>query len=383
MGPLGRLQEPISISRDVGDLLAQVGAETLLEARLDLPNPLAGDAVLVADLLQRDRLLVAHQRLEASLVDHQILPRERLLELRRLLAHEAMILLIGDGVGSLRRPRQKIKQRRVVALGHRRVDGEVAPRQALLHLHDLLLLHAEALGDQAGLGGEPLALEALALLLQVEEELALCLRRPHLHHPPVVHDVADDVGAHPPHRVGREADAAVGIEVLDRLQEPDVALLHEVQQVVHRALILARDQHDEAQVRGHQPDRGGAVLVLVPADGELVLLLARQDGNATDLRQVALQRVGGRDEQPGAAVGLLDGGRVDDGRLGCLAVRQHLVGFDGLLGLDDLREAALDVVRHGAPRGSAARAGPRRRRARARRARRRVARRCRRVAPAP
>src|SRR5262249_28149390 len=158
---------------DVGDLLAQIGAETLLETRLDLPNPLAGDAVLVADLLQRDRLLVAHQRLEASLVDHQILPRERLLELRRLLAHEAMVLLIGDGLGSLRRPRQKIKQRRVVALGHGRVDGEVAAGEPLLHLDDFLLFHPEALGDQPRLGGEALALEALAPPLGVGEHAAL------------------------------------------------------------------------------------------------------------------------------------------------------------------------------------------------------------------
>src|SRR5262249_26145054 len=184
---------------DVGDLLAQVGAETLLQTRLDLPNPLAGDAVLVADLLQRDRLLVAHQRLEASLVDHQILPRERLLDLRRLLAHEAMVLLIGDGLGSLRRPRQKIKQRRVVALGHRRVDGEVAAGEPLLHLDHFPLLHPEALGDQPRLGPAPRALEALALPLGVEEPLALRPRRSDLHHPPGASDLANAVGGAPPY----------------------------------------------------------------------------------------------------------------------------------------------------------------------------------------
>src|SRR5881398_1020385 len=52
-----------------------------------------------------------------------------------------------------------------------------------------------------------------------------------LHHPPVVHDVADDVRADPPDRVGRKADTAVRVEVLDRLEQADVAFLDEVGQV--------------------------------------------------------------------------------------------------------------------------------------------------------
>ena len=62
---------------------------------------------------------------------------------------------------------------------------------------------------------------------------------------------------------------------------------------MERALVLARDEHDEPQVRGDELPRGLTVALLVPADGELVLFLARQDRDAPDLGEVALQRVGG------------------------------------------------------------------------------------------
>src|SRR5437867_11414172 len=65
---------------DVRDLLAEIIREPFLHARLDLPDALAADAELVADLLQRDRLLVTHEGREPPLVDGQILPFERLPE---------------------------------------------------------------------------------------------------------------------------------------------------------------------------------------------------------------------------------------------------------------------------------------------------------------
>jgi hypothetical protein len=53
-------------------------------------------------------------------------------------------------------------------------------------------------------------------------------------------DGARHLRAHPPPRVGREADAAVGVEALGRAQQADVALLHEVFFVHERAGELAR-----------------------------------------------------------------------------------------------------------------------------------------------
>src|SRR5919197_6337698 len=161
---------------DVRDLVAHVVGEPLLHARLDLPHPLARDAELVADLLQRHRLLIAHERCQPPLEDHQVLPLEGLLELVRRLADEPMVLLVGNGVGSLLAARQKIKQRGVLVLPDGCVDRDVARREALLHLDHLLLAHVEALGDELRAGRETLALEPLALLGEVEEQIALRLR---------------------------------------------------------------------------------------------------------------------------------------------------------------------------------------------------------------
>src|SRR5206468_3072874 len=149
---------------DVRDLPAHVVGEPLFHARLDLPHPLARDAELVADLLQRHGLLVAHDRREPPLVDHQVLPLEGLLELVRRLADEPMVLLVGDGLGSVLAARQKIKERGVLVLPDGRVDRDVARREALLHLDHLLLAHVEALGDQLRAGREALALEPRAII---------------------------------------------------------------------------------------------------------------------------------------------------------------------------------------------------------------------------
>src|SRR5262249_34926338 len=101
---------------DVRNLLPQVLGQLLLHPGFDLPHPPAAHAELVADLLQGHGLLVAHERLQAPLVDDQVLARERLPELACRPADEAMVLLVGDGVGSLLGTRQKIKERRLLAL---------------------------------------------------------------------------------------------------------------------------------------------------------------------------------------------------------------------------------------------------------------------------
>jgi len=69
---------------------------------------------------------------------------------------------------------------------------------------------------------KPELLELLALLAQVEEQLALRLRGADLHEAPVVQDELEDVGANPERRVARELHAAMRIELTNRLDEPDV-----------------------------------------------------------------------------------------------------------------------------------------------------------------
>src|SRR3989442_2267384 len=158
---------------DVRDLPAHVVGEPLLHAHLDLPHPLARDAELVADLLQRHGLVVTYERREPPLVDHQVLPLEGLLELVRRLADEPMIFLVGDGVGSLLVARQKIKERGVLVIPDGRVDRDVARREALLHLDPPLFPPVGALGDQLRTWREALAPRPLALLCRGEKGPAL------------------------------------------------------------------------------------------------------------------------------------------------------------------------------------------------------------------
>jgi hypothetical protein len=68
-------------------------------------------------------------------------------------------------------------------------------------------------------------LELLALLAQVEEQLALRLRGADLHEPPVVQDELEDVRADPERGVARQLDAAIRVELRHGLDEADVPFL--------------------------------------------------------------------------------------------------------------------------------------------------------------
>ena len=60
-------------------------------------------------------------------------------------------------------------------------------------------------------------------LAQIEEQLLLCASRPHLHKRPRPQDIFLDRGANPPHGIGRQAKAALGLKFLDRLHQADIA----------------------------------------------------------------------------------------------------------------------------------------------------------------
>ena len=115
-----------------------------------------------------------------------------------------------------------------------------------------------------------------------------CARRgAHLHQRPGVQDVFLHRGTDPPHGVGREAEAAIRIEALDRLHESDIALGN---QLAHRqpvAAIAHRDLGHQAQVAGHEPVRGFRVIVLAPALGQHELLLGREERKLANHAKVA------------------------------------------------------------------------------------------------
>ena len=175
----------------------------------------------------------------------------------------------------------------------RRVERVVGRRHAAVHLHHLVLGDVEPGGDLGDvLGVEVALLDRLDLALdaaQVEEQLLLGGCGADLHQRPGMQDIFLDRGADPPHRVGREPEAAVGVEPLDRLHHAHIAFRD---QLAHRqpvAAIAGRDLGHQPQVAGHQPVRGLGVLVLAPALGQHELLVGLQEGEFPDLLQVARQ----------------------------------------------------------------------------------------------
>ena len=124
-------------------------------------------------------------------------------------------------------------------------------------------------------------------LAKVEEQLLLRGGRAHLHERPATQDVFLDRGADPPHGVGRQAEALVGIEFLDGLHEADVALGNHFADRQAVAAIAHGDLGHEAQVRGDEAMRGLGVLVLGPAFGEHEFFVFRKHGELADFRQVS------------------------------------------------------------------------------------------------
>jgi hypothetical protein len=157
-----------------------------------------------------------------------------------------------------------------VAFGfHGGVQRAVRRGEAAVHVHHLLLGHAEAGGDLGDLLGAEIALlDRLHLALelaQVEEQLLLRRRGAHLHQRPAMEDVLLDRGADPPHGIGGQPEAAVGVEPLHRLHHADVAL---GDQLGHRQAVAAiahGDLGDEAQMRRHQLVCGLGIPMFPPA----------------------------------------------------------------------------------------------------------------------
>jgi len=94
----------------------------------------------------------------------------------------------------------------------------------------------------------------------------------------------------PPGGVRRKLEAELVVELLDRANQAQVALLDEVQERNAGLGVVARDRHHEPEVRLDQLALGRLVaLVLQP--GELALLLGCQQGPVADLADVELEWV--------------------------------------------------------------------------------------------
>ena len=134
-------------------------------------------------------------------------------------------------------------------------------------------------------------------LAQVEEQLLLVRGGAHLHQRPRAQDVFLDRRLDPPHRIGGEAEALVGLEALDRLHQADIALRDHLGDRQAVAAIAHGDLGHEAQMAGDEPVRGVAVAVLAPALGQHVFLLRFQHREPPDFFEIAGETGFGRQDR--------------------------------------------------------------------------------------
>ena len=111
------------------------------------------------------------------------------------------------------------------------------------------------------------------------------------HRARLVGEAAGHCLADPPGGVRRELEVATPVELLDRADEADGALLDQIQEAEALAAVLLRDRHHEPQVRLDHAALG-LEIALLDALGELDLLDLREQGIAADLVEEALERVG-------------------------------------------------------------------------------------------
>ena len=178
----------------------------------------------------------------------------------------------------------------IAVLADRRVERGVAAEPAV-HVDHVLLGHAQPLGDELDLVGPHIAFvergDPALGLAQVEEQLLLVGGGAHLHQRPGAQDVFLDRRLDPPHRVGREAEALLGLEALDRLHQADIALGNDFGDRQAIAAVAHGDLGHEPQMAGDEPMRRVAVAVLAPALGQHVFLLRFQHREPPNFFQVS------------------------------------------------------------------------------------------------
>jgi hypothetical protein len=108
--------------------------------------------------------------------------------------------------------------------------------------------------------------------------------------PPLVGERARDRLPDPPGRVRRQLVAHLVVELLHRADQAQVALLDQIEQRDARLRVVARDRHDEPEVRLDQLALRVLVPLVLPAR-ELALLGGRQERAVADRADVELERI--------------------------------------------------------------------------------------------
>ena len=182
---------------------------------------------------------------------------------------------------------------------HRRVEGGVAG-EALVHRNDVGLGDVERRGDLLDLVGVQIAVVErgdLALhLAQVEEQTLLRRGGADLDQAPRAQDVFLDGGANPPHRVGREAEALVGLEALDGVHQADIALRDHLGDGQAIAAIAHGNLGHEAQMGRDEFLRSARIFVFLVALGEHELLVRLQHRKLPDFLEITGETTLGRED---------------------------------------------------------------------------------------
>ena len=191
-----------------------------------------------------------------------------------------------------------VRLRRLRVLDHVAVealavaDGRLEADRVLNELEQL----ADALGREAGLLRDLLMARIAVQLLR--EHAAAAGHAPYLlgdvhgqaDRPALLGERARDGLADPPGRVRRKLEAELVVELLDRPDQAEVALLDQVEQGHAGLRVVTRDRHHEPEVALDQlPLRRLVALVLEAC--ELPLLRRREQAAVTDLAHVELERV--------------------------------------------------------------------------------------------
>ena len=132
------------------------------------------------------------------------------------------------------------------------VERDLTRIHARRHRFDLLGGDAETRCEGIRIVFDPRRAKARARTTETPEDPALGLGRTQLHQTVVRHHVAQLVRADPPRRIAREPDPPLGLEVTHRLDDTHRALLDEILEILRRDPILAREVHDETELRAHE-----------------------------------------------------------------------------------------------------------------------------------
>jgi hypothetical protein len=138
-------------------------------------------------------------------------------------------------------------------------------------------------------------------LAQAEEQFLLIGRGAQLHQRPRAQDVFLHSCLDPPHGVGGEPEAPLGLEAFNRLHQADMAFRDQVSDRQTVAAITPGDLSDQPQMTNDKPVSGVAITGLTPALGQHVFFLRIQHRETLDFLKIMVDAGFGDKDRPADA----------------------------------------------------------------------------------